>query len=717
MFDNDFEKTKAFLNDKLEDYLLKKGIDTLRNFPCLNPEHVDSGNTMSFDNQNHVVHCFVCNKSYNIFDLVSLDYKLENFLDQLNKLKEIYKISSPIQQTPNTIMINNNTPFLGSAEEGEAVVFGVNPNDNNNFNNVHTIQKEQRKFNSPTLDIDGFNPLLPPNTISNTTRTDSTITRSNILPPKNNTQNNIYNKVITTEDFPANNSNSFDTILVNQNHLYKKETIINTPHIPSPTHINLKDTSNIVAGPAIFGNFRAANDSVNNDTIFESYTNDNDNTNFVDTETVFENPNNENDVNKNTLEQEEFSLDEYFKTCHDNVKNTDYFYKRGLNDDVIERFNLGFDNNFIANKDIRGHDNIVWSAAIIPHNNKAFMARNTDINAQDRMRKKGEQNIFNIDVLDKDGNIFITEGEFDALSLESLGYNALALGGAHNYKFLIEHIKNKNIDKNKVFYIATDNDELGFMSCKELSAALYQLKVNFKIIDISYPYKDINEALCKDKKALIYKLENIDKILAFSFTKVINENVFTNLITDNESLSKLNLNNKLYTFTGDALSLRNCVASIIEDGLSSIVYASSKQRFSLLCALFKQHNMQEQNLRYQGINNAKLLEITSYDDIENNINLAICASKVQKNGSFVLIVDTLGLSCEKLSKVLENLSCIAQSANLPIIALVNKSCAEIASANSIQNIEINLSNANCELELNSNYLNGQLISFKRYIGV
>lgn len=715
MFDNDFEKTKTFFNEKLEDYLLKKGIDTLRNFPCLNPEHVDSGNTMSFDNQNHVVHCFVCNKSYNIFDLISLDYKLENFLDQLNKLKEIYKISPPIQQTPNTIMINNTTPFMGSPEDGEPVMFGVNPNDTNNFNNVHTIQKEQRKFHSPTLDIDGYNPFLPPNTISNTTRTDSTITRSNIIPQKNNIQNNIYNKALTTENFKTNNS--FDTILVNPTQSYKKETIINTPHIPSPSHINLKDASNIVAGPAIFGNFRAANDSVNNDTAFESYSNEVENTNFIANEEVFETSNTINNINQNIVEQDELSLDEYFKICHENVKNTDYFYKRGLNDEIIEKFNLGFDNSFIANKNVRGHDNIVWNAVIIPHNQNAFMARNTDINAQDRIRKEGNQDIFNLDALDKDGNIFITEGEFDALSLESLGYNALALGGAHNYKFLIEHIKNKNIEKNKVFYIATDNDDLGVMSCKELSAALYQLKINFKIIDISYPYKDINESLCKDKKALIYKLENIDKILSFSFTKVTNENVFTNLITDNESLSKLNLNNKLYTFTGDALSLRNCVASIIEDGLSSIVYASSKQRFNLLCALFKQHNMQEQNLRYQSLNNAKLLEIPSYDDIEDTINLAICATKVQKNSSFVLIVDALGFSCEKLSKILENLSYTAQTSNLPIIALVSKSCAEIANAISIQNIEINLSNQNCELEINSNYLNGQLINFKRYIGV
>jgi len=56
-------------------------------------------------------------------------------------------------------------------------------------------------------------------------------------------------------------------------------------------------------------------------------------------------------------------------------------------------------------------------------------------------RKRGQVQIFNLEALAQLDNVFIVEGEIDALSIEELGFNAMATGGASNTRKLIEAIK------------------------------------------------------------------------------------------------------------------------------------------------------------------------------------------------------------------------------------------------------------------------------------
>lgn len=87
------EDAKNFLKDKLEDYLHSKGINPRKSFNCLSPDHNDESPSMSYYKGGKNVHCFGCDASYDIFDLIGLDYGLTEYNDQLKKACELYGVS------------------------------------------------------------------------------------------------------------------------------------------------------------------------------------------------------------------------------------------------------------------------------------------------------------------------------------------------------------------------------------------------------------------------------------------------------------------------------------------------------------------------------------------------------------------------------------------------------------------------------------------------
>ena len=75
----DREQAKATVKGYLGDYLRTyKGIDpeSKKPFHCLNPEHDDAKPSMSYDPQRNRVKCFSCDASYDIFDLIQMDFNL-----------------------------------------------------------------------------------------------------------------------------------------------------------------------------------------------------------------------------------------------------------------------------------------------------------------------------------------------------------------------------------------------------------------------------------------------------------------------------------------------------------------------------------------------------------------------------------------------------------------------------------------------------------------
>lgn len=83
-----FKQYKSYLSDYLQTY---HGINNPKKFfRCLNPEHDDNNPSMIYIDKYDICKCFSCGVSYDIFSLVGIDYHLDNFKDQIDKVKELY---------------------------------------------------------------------------------------------------------------------------------------------------------------------------------------------------------------------------------------------------------------------------------------------------------------------------------------------------------------------------------------------------------------------------------------------------------------------------------------------------------------------------------------------------------------------------------------------------------------------------------------------------
>ena len=77
----------------LPDYLMQyHDVTNLKKFfRCLNPEHPDNHPSMMYTNKYEICKCFSCGVSYDIFDLVGMDFNISNFKDKIKKVEELYK--------------------------------------------------------------------------------------------------------------------------------------------------------------------------------------------------------------------------------------------------------------------------------------------------------------------------------------------------------------------------------------------------------------------------------------------------------------------------------------------------------------------------------------------------------------------------------------------------------------------------------------------------
>lgn len=81
------EQAKEYVNNHLQDYLQRNGIDTRKEFTCINPAHDDKHPSMSFDRKRNKAHCFSakCCADYDTIDVVGIF----NGVDDYNKKLEI----------------------------------------------------------------------------------------------------------------------------------------------------------------------------------------------------------------------------------------------------------------------------------------------------------------------------------------------------------------------------------------------------------------------------------------------------------------------------------------------------------------------------------------------------------------------------------------------------------------------------------------------------
>lgn len=88
--------TKELLKNKLCDYLEQQhGIKqpTQHHFNCLNPEHEDKHPSMIVNkNEPTYCKCFSCGANYDIFQLIGIDYKIDDYKQQYKKACELFNI-------------------------------------------------------------------------------------------------------------------------------------------------------------------------------------------------------------------------------------------------------------------------------------------------------------------------------------------------------------------------------------------------------------------------------------------------------------------------------------------------------------------------------------------------------------------------------------------------------------------------------------------------
>lgn len=86
------EQARETAKAKLSDYLESKGINTRKPFTCLNPAHPDKHPSMSFDAKRNRCKCFSCGATYDIFDIIGIEYNLTDPAEKFNKTYSILGI-------------------------------------------------------------------------------------------------------------------------------------------------------------------------------------------------------------------------------------------------------------------------------------------------------------------------------------------------------------------------------------------------------------------------------------------------------------------------------------------------------------------------------------------------------------------------------------------------------------------------------------------------
>ena len=197
-----------------------------------------------------------------------------------------------------------------------------------------------------------------------------------------------------------------------------------------------------------------------------------------------------------------------------NIEATDYWAKRGLSLDTVERFGLGYVSDW-------KHPNIPsmqpCEAFIIPFNQGSYTARMLSPNAEAKYYNVGPVDLLDATGGNYCGRLYIVEGAIDAMSIAEAGGRAIALNSATNWRKFVEQIGSNGryieiLHQLPVIIIALDNDSKGQKATAELIDALSNIKVNGRSLPYvcynpSGNYKDPNEALVKDREGFINAVE------------------------------------------------------------------------------------------------------------------------------------------------------------------------------------------------------------------
>ena len=188
----------------------------------------------------------------------------------------------------------------------------------------------------------------------------------------------------------------------------------------------------------------------------------------------------------------------YIQSCIDNVNKTDYWHKRGINDETIVACKLGYDEK--------------EDAVVIPYSRSLTYYQRRYVKDKRFYKPKtevaGEEPLYNEQALRLKTRvpIFIVESPICAISINQCGGNAVALCGASCYMKVVNIAKERK--PTGTLIICLDNDDAGAEATKKLVAELSKIKdIKYLIKNIADKCKDPNELLLADAKKLAKNVE------------------------------------------------------------------------------------------------------------------------------------------------------------------------------------------------------------------
>ena len=201
---------------------------------------------------------------------------------------------------------------------------------------------------------------------------------------------------------------------------------------------------------------------------------------------------------------------EYFDSLpYATSETTPYLKDRGISDSLIKRYNIRFDSECDR---FSGGPAVVFPRGCYSYNARTLRDDVADDNRY-RRNRGGHAEIFNLEALEGNKPIVITEGEIDSLSVIEASQdrvNSIALGGVGYRNKLIKHLEDHN--SLKIMYpliIALDNDSAGIKGTQELAEKLNKMKIPYLVVSLQGTnFKDINEAFLKDRATLEANIDN-----------------------------------------------------------------------------------------------------------------------------------------------------------------------------------------------------------------
>ena len=169
-----------------------------------------------------------------------------------------------------------------------------------------------------------------------------------------------------------------------------------------------------------------------------------------------------------------------------------YFTGRGLSDETVRRFGLLVENGYaVLPVFVEGVCRSVCRRAI----DQAVEPR--------YQNSRGAMQLWNSAAMERAAGkaLFVTEGIFDALSLEELGFPAVALCGAANTGRLMQALDARETKPEKVI-LAGDSDAAGQGMNEKLREQLTARGIACAVLALPGDCKDVNEALIKDREEL-----------------------------------------------------------------------------------------------------------------------------------------------------------------------------------------------------------------------